>query len=363
MPPLPSVPPPASPLRVLIVSDAWYPQVNGVVRTLDAIGRELRELGHDVHFITPDLFTSIPCPTYPEIRLAILPGRRLARMIEAWQPCVIHVATEGPVGFAARRYCRKRGLPFTTSFHTRFPEYIEARVRIPARWIYPALRRFHTKASGIMVATETLRADLAARGFGRLMLWGRGVDVELFKPRDKSFLSDPRPIYLYVGRVAVEKNIVDFLDLDMPGSKVVVGDGPQLENLRRNYPAVRFVGAKQGEELARYYAAADVFVFPSRTDTFGNVVLEALASGVPVAAYPVPGPKDILGGTTVGVLDHDLARAARKALSISPEACRAFALGYSWRASAEQFLGNVIPFEAARQKARAEKLSLFARIS
>lgn len=350
-------------MRVLIVSDAWYPQVNGVVRTLDAIGRELRTLGHDVHFITPDLFTSIPCPTYPEIRLAILPGRKLARMIEAWQPCVIHVATEGPVGFAARRYCLKRGLPFTTSFHTRFPEYIEARTGIPARWIYPGLRRFHTKANAIMVATETLRADLAARGFGKLLLWGRGVDVELFKPRDKSFLADPRPVYLYVGRVAVEKNIVDFLDLDMPGSKVVVGDGPQLDNLRRKYPAVRFVGSKQGEELARYYAAADVFVFPSRTDTFGNVVLEALASGVPVAAYPVPGPKDILGGTTVGALDHDLARAVRKALSISPQACRAFALGYSWRASAEQFLANVIPFEAAWQKARADKIRLFARIS
>jgi glycosyltransferase involved in cell wall biosynthesis len=356
-------PSPAPHLRVLIVSDAWYPQVNGVVRTLDAIGRELRTLGHDVQFITPDLFTSIPCPTYPEIRLAILPGRKLARMIEASQPCVIHVATEGPVGLAAARYCRKRGLPFTTSFHTRFPEYIEARVGIPARWIYPFLRRFHNQANGIMVATETLRADLAARGFGKLMLWGRGVDVDLFKPRDKAFLRDPRPVYLYVGRVAVEKNIVDFLDIDMPGSKVVVGDGPQLDNLRRKYPAVRFVGAKQGEELARYYAAADIFVFPSRTDTFGNVVLEALASGVPVAAYPVPGPKDILGGTTVGVLDHDLARAVRKALSISPEACRAFALGYSWRASAEQFLANVIPFEAAWQKARAEKVRLFAKIS
>jgi glycosyltransferase involved in cell wall biosynthesis len=263
---------------------------------------------------------------------------------------------------AARRFCRNRKLPFTTSFHTRFPEYIEARTGIPARWIYPVLRRFHNSADCIMVATETLRADLAARGFGKLMLWGRGVDVELFKPRDKAFLSDPRPVYLYVGRVAVEKNIVDFLDLDMPGTKVVVGDGPQLDTLRKKYPATRFVGAKQGEELARHYAAADVFVFPSRTDTFGNVVLEALASGVPVAAYPVPGPRDILGGTTVGALDQDLARAVRKALTISPEACRAFALGYSWRASAEQFLTNVIPFEAAWQRSRRE-IRRFARIS
>lgn len=349
--------------RVLIVSDAWYPQVNGVVRTLDMMGRELRNLGHEVHFITPDLFTSIPCPTYPEIRLAILPGRKLARMIEAWQPCVIHVATEGPVGLAARRYCRKRGLPFTTSFHTRFPEYIAARTGIPAAWIYPLLRRFHNGADMIMVATETLRADLAARGFENLAIWGRGVDVELFKPRGKTFLSDPRPIYLYVGRIAVEKNIKDFLDLNMPGTKIVVGDGPQRDALRRAYPAVRFVGTQEGEELARYYAAADVFVFPSRTDTFGNVILEALASGVPVAAYPVPGPKDILGGTAVGALDVDLARAARNALSISPEACRAFALNYSWRTSAEQFLANVIPFEASWPKAGKREIRRLARTS
>jgi glycosyltransferase involved in cell wall biosynthesis len=349
--------------RVLIVTDAWYPQVNGVVRTLDTIGRELRRLGHDVHFITPDLFTSIPCPTYPEIRLAILPGRKMARIIEAWQPCVIHVATEGPVGFAARRYCQKRGLPFTTSFHTRFPEYIEARSGIPARWIYPSLRHFHNAADCIMVATETLRSELGALGFRNLRIWGRGVDVELFKPRDKAFLNDPRPIYLYVGRVAVEKNIKDFLDLNMPGSKVVVGDGPLLDALRRDYPSVRFVGAKQDEELARYYAAADVFVFPSRTDTFGNVVLEALASGVPVAAYPVPGPKDIIGGTEVGALDVDLARAAQKALSISPEACRAFALTYSWRASAEQFLDNVIPFDSEWQKAAQGRVKPVAKTS
>jgi glycosyltransferase involved in cell wall biosynthesis len=348
---------------VLIVTDAWYPQVNGVVRTLDTIGHELRKLGHEIHFITPDLFASIPCPTYPEIRLAVLPGRKLAHLIESWEPCVVHIATEGPLGFAARRYCRKRGVPFTTSFHTRFPEYIEARIGIPARWIYPMLRSFHNAADCTMVATETLRADLAARGFGKLQIWGRGVDVELFKPRDKAFLNDPRPIYLYVGRVAVEKNIKDFLDLHMPGSKIVVGDGPQLESLRRAYPRVRFVGAKQGEELARYYAAADVFVFPSRTDTFGNVVLEALASGVPVAAYPVPGPKDILGGTPVGVLESDLAQAAQRALSISPQLCRAFALTYSWRASAEQFLANVIPFDAAWREVRTRPIKPFARIS
>lgn len=348
---------------MLIVTDTWHPQVNGVVRTLDTIGNELRHLGHEVHFITPDLFASIPCPTYPEIRLAILPSRRLARLIDSWQPCVIHVATEGPVGLAARRYCRKRKLPFTTSFHTRFPEYIEARTGVPARWSYPLFRHFHNAADCIMVATETLRTDLSSRGFGKLLIWGRGVDVDLFKPRDKAFLSDQRPIYLYVGRVAVEKNIKDFLDLNIPGTKVVVGDGPQLDSLRRAFPDVRFVGTKEGEELARYYAAADVFVFPSRTDTFGNVILEALASGVPVAAYPVPGPKDILAGTAVDALDQDLARAIRKALQISPETCRAFALTYSWRTSAEQFLANVIPFEMPWRDSRRRNVRPIARTS
>jgi glycosyltransferase involved in cell wall biosynthesis len=333
--------------RILIVTDAWYPQVNGVVRTLDTIGGELRQMGHDVHFITPDLFRSMPCPTYPEIRLAFMPGRLLARMIDGMQPCVVHVATEGPLGLAARNYCLKRKLPFTTSFHTRFPEYIQARAHIPARWFYPMISWFHNAAACTMVATETLRDDLASKGFKKLGLWGRGVDVELFKPREKDFLPDARPILLYVGRVAVEKNIADFLDLEAPGSKVVVGDGPQLASLKRKYPNVRFVGSKSGEELARYYAAADVFVFPSRTDTFGNVVLEALASGVPVAAYPVPGPKDVLQGQPVGVLNEDLGYAVREALKISPTLCRDFALSQSWRASAEQFLSHVVPFETA----------------
>lgn len=331
--------------RILIVTDAWYPQVNGVVRTLDTIGGELMKMGHDVHFITPDLFRSIPCPTYPEIRLAVLPGRLLARMIDGMQPCVVHVATEGPLGLAARNYCLKRKLPFTTSFHTRFPEYIEARSKLPAKWFYPPITWFHNAAACTMVATETLRAELSGKGFRKLGLWGRGVDVELFKPRDKNFLPDARPILLYVGRVAVEKNIADFLNLDAPGSKVVVGDGPQLNSLKRKYPNVRFVGAKSGEELAAYYAAADVFVFPSRTDTFGNVVLEALASGVPVAAYPVTGPKDVMQGQPVGALDEDLGRAVRDALTISPDLCRAFALSQSWRASAEQFLSHVVPFD------------------
>ena len=332
-------------MRILIVTDAWFPQVNGVVRTLSTVGKELEALGHTVKFVTPADFRTIPMPTYPEIRLSLNPFGGVARAFADFQPEAIHIATEGPLGFVARRYCVKRKLPFTTSFHTRFPEYIEARAHIPARWIYPAVRWFHNAAACTMVATDTLRDDLASKGFKSLGLWGRGVDVDLFKPRDKNFLPDARPILLYVGRVAVEKNIADFLDLDAPGSKVVVGDGPQLASLKRKYPNVRFVGSKSGEELARYYAAADVFVFPSRTDTFGNVVLEALASGVPVAAYPVPGPKDVLQGQPVGVLDEDLGYAVREALKISPDACRAFALSQSWRASAEQFLSHVVPFE------------------
>jgi glycosyltransferase involved in cell wall biosynthesis len=331
-------------MRILIVTDAWTPQINGVVRTLTRTRQELEGLGHDVRIISPDLFKNLPCPTYPEIRLAVLPGRRLPHMIDAFQPCAIHISTEGPLGQAARRYCLKRRLPFTTAYHTRFPEYIQARTKIPVGATYRLMRRFHRPASGVMVATRSMERELAGRGFRNLRRWSRGVDTELFRPRDKHLLDLPRPIHLYVGRVAVEKNIEDFLRLELAGSKVVVGDGPQLPDLRRKYPETRFVGAKVGKDLAAHYAAADVFVFPSRTDTFGLVLLEALASGVPVAAYPVPGPLDIIDGTGVGVLDVDLAVAARQAIAISPERCREIALQYSWRASAEQFVHNLQPF-------------------
>jgi glycosyltransferase involved in cell wall biosynthesis len=331
-------------MRILIVTDAWAPQINGVVRTLLRTRQELEELGHELRVISPDLFANLPCPTYPEIRLAVLPGRRLPKLIDSFQPCAIHIATEGPLGQAARRYCMRRRLPFTTAYHTRFPEYIRARTRIPVAATYRLMRRFHRPSSGVMVATRSMERELAVRGFRNIRRWSRGVDTELFRPRGKGFDSLPRPIHLYVGRIAVEKNIEDFLRLDLPGSKLVVGDGPQLPELRRKYPDARFVGVKLGEELAAHYAAADLFVFPSRTDTFGLVLLEALASGLPVAAYPVPGPLDIVDGTGVGVLDEDLAAAARRALAIPPERCRELALQYSWRRAAEQFLHNLQPF-------------------
>jgi glycosyltransferase involved in cell wall biosynthesis len=331
-------------IRLLIVSDAWRPQLNGVVRTLENLAFELRAMGHDVEFITPDLFTTIPCPTYPEIRLALMPSRRVAKLIEEFAPTAIHVATEGPLGMAARRYCRKNRIPFTTSFHTRFPDYIAERFKLPASWFYAMLRRFHDAAARTLVATPNLRDEMAGRGFKNLALWGRGVDIAMFRPRSKDFLDLPRPIFLCVGRVAVEKNLHAFLSLDLPGTKLIVGGGPLLPTFRRRYPDVVFTGPKEGEELARYYAAADVFVFPSLTDTFGNVVLESLASGVPVAAFPVTGPRDVIGDAPVGALDKDLRAAALKALTISPADCRAFACRQSWRASAEQFLAAIVPF-------------------
>lgn len=331
-----------APLHVAIVTDAWHPQVNGVVRTLASVGDELRALGHRVTFIAPSDFRTIPCPTYPEIRLALFPQRKLARMLDAAAPCAIHVATEGPLGHAARRYCLARGLPFTTAYHTRFPEYVHARARIPIAWTGAVMRRFHAPSSGIMVATASLRRELQARGFSNIRDWTRGVDTGLFHPRP-SVLDLPRPILMYVGRVAVEKNIGAFLALDHPGTKLVVGDGPQRIELARRYPEVVFAGAQQDEVLAQYYASADVLVFPSRTDTFGLVLIEALASGVPVAAYPVPGPLDVIGDSGTGALDEDLGRAVARALAIDRAAARAHALTFSWRRCAELFVHNLQP--------------------
>nr|WP_211104796.1 glycosyltransferase family 1 protein [Azospirillum formosense] len=328
----------------MIVSDAWLPQVNGVVRTIDTVRAELEAMGHRVEVIGPDRFRTLPMPTYPEIRLALGAGRRLNAMIDALRPDCIHIATEGPLGFAARRYCLHRGRPFTTAYHTRFPEYVRDRAPVPLALSYAVVRRFHRPSSAVMVATSSIECALAARGFTNIRRWTRGVDTELFRPRAKEFLALPRPIALYVGRVAVEKNLEEFLKLDLPGSKLVVGDGPARADLQQRYPDVHWAGARHGEELARHYAAADVFVFPSRTDTFGLVLLEALASGVPVAAYPVPGPLDVVDGSGVGCLDEDLKGAIERALTIPPEHCRDYALNFSWRCSAEQFLANLRPF-------------------
>lgn len=333
-------------MRLILATDAWAPQTNGVVRTLMRTREELTGMGHEVEVISPDMFNGFPCPTYPEIKLALLPGRKIARIIEAFKPDAIHIATEGPLGHAGRRYCLRRGLPFTTAYHTRFPEYVEARFSVPVGLSYAWLRHFHRRARSVMVATQSIEADLRARGFGNIRRWSRGVDTDLFHPRDKTLLDLPRPIHLFVGRVAVEKNIEAFLALDLPGSQVVIGDGPLLERLRRRFPKAHFLGKKVGEDLARHYAAADVFVFPSLTDTFGLVILEALASGLPVAAYPVPGPRDILAGSEAGALDRDLGAAVKRALALPAARCRALAEQFSWKAATEQFLGNLAPFAA-----------------
>ncbi|CAA7621714.1 Glycosyltransferase [Magnetospirillum sp. LM-5] len=324
-----------------------------MVRTLDTLKAELERTGHQVVMVTPDLFRSVACPTYPEIRLALAPSAKLARLIEAAQPCAIHIATEGPLGWAARRFCRRRQLPFTSAYHTKFPEYVRARFGVPLGLSYRVMRRFHDASARVMVATRSIENELTARGFSRLGRWSRGVDTAQFRPRPECrgehgpLAGLARPIFLSVGRVAVEKNIEAFLALDLPGSKVVVGDGPMADELKRRHPEAHFVGARFGEDLARHYAAADVFVFPSMTDTFGLVLLEALASGLPVAAYPVPGPLDVLEGGTAGILDTDLGKAARAALALSPEACRAHAMGFSWAAATQQFLANLQPFDPA----------------
>jgi len=328
-------------VRIALVTDAWHPQVNGVVRTLQRTTEELQALGHQVLCVTPAQFRTAPCPSYPSIRLALFPGRGIARTLDAFAPTAVHIATEGPLGLAARGWCRRGGLAFTTSYHTQFPEYVRLRAPVPVALSYRFMRWFHGGAARTLVATPSMRRSLAAHGFANLVIWSRGVDTELFRPREKSFLDAPRPVSLYMGRVAVEKNIEAFLDLDLPGTRYVVGDGPDLEMLRRRHPRVRFTGFKFGEELARYLAAADVFVFPSRTDTFGLVMLEAMAAGVPVAAYPVTGPVDVVREGVTGALRDDLAEAVSAALRLDPAACRRHALSRTWRAASRQFLGHL----------------------
>ncbi len=335
-------------MKIAIVTDAWRPQTNGVVKTLSTTAEGLRALGHDVSVIEPNQFKTFPCPTYPEIRLAWLPYRRLAQLLEDFGPGAIHVATEGTLGAAARRWCLRREFPFTTSYHTQFPEYLRARVPIPLAVSYAQLRRFHSAAARTMVATPAMQRLLESRGFRNIVRWTRGVDVDSFKPRDKSYLDLPRPIAMYVGRVAVEKNIEAFLQLALPGTKVVVGDGPARAELQRSYPAAKFVGFKYGEELASHVACADVFVFPSRTDTFGLVLLEAMACGVPVAAYPVTGPIDVVTQGVTGVLNEDLRAATLAALKLDPRQCRAYALGNTWDNATRQFLSHLAPRAATQ---------------
>ena len=328
--------------RILIVTDAWLPQVNGVVRSIEALMHEAPALGVKIEVLDSTGFRTAPIPTYPSMRFAVTRPGAVARKIEAADPDFVHIATEGPLGLCAWVACRRAGRPFTTCYHTRFPEYLAARVAVPERWTYHLLRWFHGPSRGVMVATESMRRELKKLGFDNLRPWGRGVDTSLFAPGPRTGFGDlPRPIFVCVGRVAPEKNLPAFLDLDLPGSKVVIGDGPALPELQQRYPGAHFLGRREHRALADLYASADVFVFPSRTDTFGLVLLEALASGVPVAAYPVPGPIDVVGDSGAGVLSDDLRAAALGALKVPRDRCRAHAQTFTWQACARQFLENL----------------------
>src|SRR6195256_2612354 len=335
-------------MPILIATDAWHPQVNGVVRTLTSLARSAAGLGADVEFLTPDGFPSVGVPTYPGLRIALPNRSEIARRIETASPDAIHIATEGPIGWAGRPFCRRRKLAFTTSYTTRFPEYVSVRTGIPVGLGYAVMRHFHAASSMIMVATDSLRQERAGRGFRKLGFWTRGVDTDLFRPDEPAVIDLPRPIFMTMGRVAIEKNIEAFLSLDLPGSKVVVGDGPQKAMLQQKYPKVSFLGEKKGRDLTSHLAAADVFVFPSLTDTFGVVQLEALACGTPVAAFPVTGPLDVIADHPVGALDTDLRSACTRALGSSRETCRNLARERSWENSARQFIGNLSALQPSR---------------
>lgn len=349
-------------MRIAIATDAWFPQINGVVRTLAATVVELDRRGHEVELITPERFNTVSMPGYSAIRLALAPRFGARRMLDAFNPDVVHISTEGPIGWSARSWCKARQVPFTTAFHTRFPDYASVRTGISAERFWPLMRRFHMPSQSVLAATRSLENELTTRGFARVKPWGRGIDHWLFRPDGElhSALSDlPRPILLNVGRVAPEKNLEAFLELDTPGTKVIVGDGPSLDDLRARFPEVVFLGALSGEELASAYRNADCFVFPSLTDTFGLVILEALACGLPVAAFPVAGPLDILGSqgrgidcdfpATVGALDEDLAEAIARALKLDRKAAAVFGAKFGWAQATDQFLAAV--GEAARLRA------------
>jgi glycosyltransferase involved in cell wall biosynthesis len=334
---------PGAAMKIMVVTDAWEPQVNGVVRTLKNTSRELTALGHQVELLTPLDFTTIPCPTYPEIRLSLFPGGKVASRIAKFKPDALHIATEGPLGIAARGYAKRHKLPFTSAYHTRFPEYVQARFGVPLAWTYRFLHWFHGRSQAVMAPTPVVKQDLEKFGFDNVVLWSRGVDLDIFHPQESKVLNTARPIFLYVGRVAVEKNVEAFLKLDLPGSKWVCGEGPQLAELKSRYPEANYLGVLSQTELAKVYAAADVFVFPSRTDTFGLVLLEALACGLPVAAFPVTGPIDVLGDGPAGAMNEDLREACLDALKIERTVARAWAERFSWRAASEQFASHLRP--------------------
>jgi glycosyltransferase involved in cell wall biosynthesis len=329
-------------VNALVITDAWLPQTNGVVRTLQTTQAHIRAGGGQVTFITPQDFKTIPCPTYPEIRLSLFVRGRLERLMAASAVNAVHIATEGPLGWAARGICLKKGIPFTTAYHTKFPEYVQARTFLPVGASYALLRRFHNAGKRVMVPTPSMQQTLKEWGFANPVIWSRGVNVELFKPAPKSkFQNLEGPVYICHGRVAVEKNLEAFLALKLDGTKVIIGDGPDLPKLRKKYPEVLFLGHLPDADMIAHLQSADVMVFPSVTETFGNVVLEALACGLPVAALPVTGPKDIIGTAPVGVLDTDLASAARKALTLDRTACRAHAERFTWHAATKQFADSL----------------------
>jgi len=327
-------------MQIIIATDAWEPQINGVVRTYQRVHEELQAQGHDLEFITPQNFKTVPCPTYREIRLSLVFAAQMKKHLQVSKPDVVHIATEGPIGWAMRSACLQMKTPFTTAYHTRFPEYIAKRFPLPVSLLYRIVRRFHSKSGGTMVATKSLKKELFERGFSNLLDWSRGVDTTLFHPQSCRLFGDDK-VSLYVGRVAIEKNLESFLSLEFNGKKVVVGDGPSLPDLKEKYKDVIFTGAKMGKELAQCYSSADVFVFPSLTDTYGIVMLEAMASGLPVAAYPVTGPIDVVSEGRTGALDEDLGRAVSKALTLDREKCRKQALKYSWAQCAELFIQNL----------------------
>ena len=330
-------------MKIMIITDAWDPQVNGVVRTLKQTRTELIAMGHEVEMITPNGFKSIPCPTYPDIALSIFPGREVSRRIKDFAPDAMHIATEGPLGLSARSYAVKNNLPFSTAYHTRFPEYVKARTGIPLSITYAFIRWFHAPSMAVMAPTIVVKNDLENYGINNVVLWSRGVDLDIFKVQESKSLNTARPIFLYVGRVAVEKNINAFLEIDLPGSKWVVGDGPALADIKEKYPNINYLGVLQQQELAKVYAAADVFVFPSKTDTFGLVLLEAMACGTPVAAYPVTGPIDVLGHSNAGAMSDDLREACLQALKIPRESARAHAERFSWKAATDEFVRHLKP--------------------
>jgi glycosyltransferase involved in cell wall biosynthesis len=340
-------------MRIAIVTDAWAPQVNGVVRTLEAVIGELRRVGHEVLVVAPDRFASLPCPTYPEIRLSLAGARAVGGAVSAFGAEAVHIATEGPLGVGARRWCVARGRPFTTAYHTQFPDYVAARTGLDPAWVWRYICWFHGPAEAILASTPSIARTLEAQGLTQVRRWGRGVDQSLFHADvapDPAIRALPGPVQLYVGRVAVEKNIAAFLETDYPGSKVIVGEGPALRELSARFPNAHFLGPRFGTDLAAAYAAADVFVFPSRTDTFGLVMIEALACGTPVAGYPVTGPVDVLTPQT-GAMDGDLGTAMATALTRDRSACATYGQGFTWAASARQFVDALAPLNDVRAAA------------